>query len=95
MQRRIGGLLALLLVAVLQWITSPAAASSLTSTASSSPSSSPSAGFNESLLLRPLHDGKSMMHWQFEVRTEGNGGNERKERRACTLLVRRGGDRLA
>jgi len=31
-------------------------------TAASSP-----AGFNETLLLRPLPDGKLMMHWEFEV----------------------------
>ena len=29
---------------------------------------SSSAHFNETLLLRPLHDGNLLMHWQFEVR---------------------------
>jgi hypothetical protein len=78
LQHSIGWPLVWLLVTLqLQWITSPAAASA-------QPATVAAAGFNESLLLRPLHDGKIMMHWQFEVRTKGNG-RERKEEEACNV----------
>ena len=89
--QRIRWPLVMLLVLVLQWVSATAADVSSSIGNAARPSAS---GFNESLLLRPLHNGKIMMHWQFEVRTEGNEGKERRVALSCTLLGDREGDRL-